>query len=135
MNLFRAIVSLIQATLPLPTWSDKEAVAKWLDGVNPILAELIAEVFGQFEKTGSVAITLLDGDELVLMSQGRPMGFDEVGAEKLAAEAEAEMPGKFGDGQILAWLQKLLPIIIQILPFLLEPAPAPEPPVPPTPHA
>ena len=121
MNLFRAIVSLIQAALPLPTWSDKEAVAKWLDGVNPILAELIAEVFGQFEKTGNVVLEL-PGDEVVLFSAEKPMSSDEAIVEKVSAAITAEDPGKFGDGQILAWIAKLLPFFMQILPFILTPA-------------
>lgn len=112
MNMFSLLVRCLAMALPLPNWTDKEAVDTWLENIGPNLAEVIAEIFSK-AKDGSVKLELPDGQVIDLMDP--------------KCGAIPDMPAAWGDGAILAALAKLLPILIQVLPYFLSPAPDPAP--------
>jgi len=127
MNLLLLIVEVVKSALPLPDWTDKTAVEKWLAGLNKPLAALISGMVAQFKTTGRIALVLPDGGTVVLADSGRCMAVEP---DAVAETIVASDPEAWGDGkwlEMLKMLKMLLPIILQILPLFLEPKPAPTP--------
>ncbi len=129
MSLFQKLLALVSVALPLPAFSDVEAVKAWFAKLNPALADLISALANQFKLQGFAAIELPNGEVVTLArrKEGCDGGCDCCLTPEDAARLTSAMPGKWGDGKFLEIIQKLLPIILQILPIFLEPKPSPEP--------
>jgi hypothetical protein len=129
------IVSLIGDAFPLPDFTVKEQVQKWLEGMNDELACIIADLAKAYEKTGRIDIELPAGEvaSFFIGANGKPcMNAEHQDALTAAVSAIDLDVGAWGDGTILSILKQLLPILLQILPFLVkrkEPTPPPAPPV------
>lgn len=125
--MFLKILALLRVAIPLPSFADPAALAAWLQSISEPLAELIAAIAGQVKTTGRCKIEL-PGGEVVEIVKG-----DTVGTYAMSMPHQsmlcAAAPEAFGDGRWLEFIKTLLPIILQVLPFLLkdEPAPAPTP--------
>ena len=88
------IVTLIKDAGPLPTISDRGAVKAFLGRVVPDLVDLTYDAGG------------FDAVKAALESHG-------------TVAAEAEAPGKIGDGKILQWVVTNLPQILAIISALI----------------
>jgi len=135
MDLFRKLLAIVSAALPLPAFTDKAAVDAWLDRLSEPLADLIASIAAELQAEGFVDIELPTGGvATIVVGQDGVLGMAE-GQQLQLAQAlsvdESGMP-RVG-GKWLDLFMKLLPFILQILPFFLEPdpdpSPEPEPPV------
>ena len=130
MGLFIKMLALLRSGLPLPNFKDEEATEAWIVGLAPslssIIATLLADMKTELAETGKVTLVLPDGEEIDLVDTYGVRDSQEIMLSlesKLAAvqaDDNADV-GKWGDGKFLEMLKKLLPIFIQILPFLLEP--------------
>lgn len=124
--MFLKILALLRVAIPLPSFADPAALAAWLKSISDPLAALIAEIAGQIKTTGRCQIELLTGETVEIAR-----GDDGLCAMSMPHQSMlcAAAPGAFGDGSWLKFIQTLLPIILQILPYLLkdDTAPAPEP--------
>ena len=106
---WKILVSLFQDAFPLPSFTDGKAVGTWIAGMSDEMGEIIAELAGQYAKTGTIELELPTG-EIVSCC-------DDDCICKLAAVD----PKAWGDGKFLEFL-------IQILPFFLKKDPIPTPP-------
>jgi hypothetical protein len=123
--MFLKILALLRVAIPLPSFADPAALAAWLKSISEPLAELIAAIAGQVKTTGRCAIEL-PGGETVEIVKG-----DVVGTYAMSMPHQSMLcaANPEGDGKWLEFIKTLLPIILQVLPFLLkdEPAPTPKP--------
>ena len=130
--MFAKVLALIVAALPLPVFTDPEAVKAWLGGLNASLGDLIAALVSQFQATGKVEIECPDGSVC-------SMAPDANGVWAMTDEDQAKLvsaaPEKFGDGKFAEIFKLVLPLILQLLPLFLkkEAEPTPEPIPNPTP--
>jgi hypothetical protein len=103
MEFLLAILALIRAGWPFPKdWSEKDVFVTWWNGLGEPAHAVIKMLMDRAKVTG----TITEAD--------------------VVAALEAN-PEAWGDGKFLELLKQLLPLIIQILPLFLEPAPKPEP--------
>ena len=129
MDLFRKLLVIVSACLPLPAFRDRTAVLAWLENLNEPLADLIATIANQLQAVGFVDIVLPGGVvvQIVMDAHGEAhmLQSDQVQLAQALSVDESGMP--MAGGKWLDLFMKLLPFILQILPFFLEPEPDPEP--------
>lgn len=129
MDLFRKLLAIASAALPLPPFADKEAVLAWLGNLSEPLAELIASIAGELQAEGFVDIELPSGDVATIVMGSDGVACMTEGHRMQLAQAlsvdESGVPQ--ARGKWLELFMKLLPFILQILPFFLEPDPRPDP--------
>jgi len=131
MELFQRLLTIVSAALPLPAFGDKEAVLAWLDPLGDPLADLITLIATQLQADGFVDVILPTGEVAQIV-----LGLD--GVARMSDEHQVRLGQALGtddeglpraDGKWRELFKKLLPFLLQILPFFLEPNPEPEPPI------
>ena len=122
--MFLKILALLRVAIPLPSFADPAALAAWLKSISTPLAELISAIAGQVKATGSCQIELPGGETVAITQATDGLCAMSTAHQSMLCSANPE-----GDGRWLEFIKTLLPIILQVLPFLLkdEPAPAPAP--------
>lgn len=126
MSLFLKLLALVKAAFPIPSFRDVAAVTAWLQDLAAPEADLIVAMVNQFIATRQVEIELPSGEIVTLAADSTGKVMASPASMDMLAEAIANESGE-PKGKWLDLLKKLLPIILQILPFFLEPAPAPGP--------
>lgn len=124
MGVFLKLLAVLKVALPFPDFSDRAAVLAWWTGLGEPAADLIKAIRDQFNTTGRVTLDFPGDVTIVLADSGRCLAVDPAVME---VQLAAVPPEAWGDGKWLEIFKMLLPILIQILPFFLTPAPTPEP--------
>jgi hypothetical protein len=132
LSLFAKILALVKAGIPLPSFADAAATEKWLVGLAPSEAALIAGLVSQFTAKGVVELALPDGS-VVKLAQSCDGGCDCCITDADAAKVCAAAPEAFGDGKWLEAMKQAIALIPQIMAifalFKSKDAPAPTPPI------
>jgi len=134
MSLFAKLLALLRVSLPIPSFRDVAAVTAWLQGMAAAEADLIVMLANQFAATGQIQIELPGGRTIFLSPTpavpGLMISTDALASDPiplLASALASEAGEPEANGKWLEFLKKWVPIILQILPFFLEPAPKPAP--------
>lgn len=118
------LLAVLKAALPIPTLTDVDALLAWWNGLGPSAVAFIAAIAEQLYATGRVAIELPTGT-IVTMVQDASGQF--VMAEEEQALLCAAAPDVVGaNGELLKiFMEKVLPLLLQILPLFLDKNKAP----------
>jgi hypothetical protein len=132
MNLFLKLLALARVTFPLPSFADAAKFLDWWNSLGPAVSEFITALAEQLNTTGKAVIELPTGAVVTLVRQAD--GGFSMNEEDKALLCTAN-PQAFGEGKWREIVQKLLPVLIQILPLILatdadekkKPTPPPAP--------
>ena len=111
MELLKLFIELAKTAFPLPTLTDKAAVAAWISKNADAFAGIVVYLKSTLDPVAELTSLL-----------------DDLHSNRVGVGEEV---GKWGDGEFLKKLIEMMitiaPYVIQILPLFLEPAPTPDP--------
>jgi hypothetical protein len=121
------LIALMGAVFPLPNITDAKDLEAWLDRIKVSLSEFVSALALQIKTTGRALIELPTGKVITLEKDASgKYAMSDVDRDDLclALADHSELPRKFGDGKFLelitSALNQLLPIFLQVLPYLLK---------------